>query len=149
MKIATALTWSRAMKCAPDEDLMRGASSRFQHLQNLRGRAHAREPRKGVAHELRLELGLRRSARIRGDDQVVVEIARRVRSGGDADLGRAAAQEVEQQQATALGAHRGAPRMISAQSFFHFASSSRTTAGSTNLSGSFCAGSATRRLAGT
>src|SRR5258706_4051097 len=93
MKIATALTWSRAMKCAPDEDLMRGASSRFQHLQNLRGRAHAREPRKGVAHELRLELGLRRSARIRGDDQVVVEIARRVRGGGDADLGRAAAQD--------------------------------------------------------
>src|SRR5260221_6866897 len=122
MKIATALTWSRAMKCAPEEDLSGGASSRFEHLKNLRGRAHAREARKGVAHELRLELGLRRGAGIRGDDQVVVEIARCVRGGGDADLGRAAAQDdglntPRAERGIEIGAVEGAPAMLGHQVF--------------------------------
>jgi hypothetical protein len=45
--------------------------------------------------------------------------------------------------------HRAPPSTISCQCFFHLSCSSRTTAGSTNLSGSFCARSSTRRLAGT
>ena len=68
---------------------------------------------------------------------------RRVTFGIPGDV---ADEEIEQQE---TGVQRGLPRTTSAQSFFHLASSSRITAGSTNLSGSFCARSGTRRLAGT
>src|SRR5258706_3012 len=144
MKIGTALTWSGAMKSARHEEVIHEASSRIQDLQNWSGCTQDSRPWKVFAFELAVDIailsidGVEQPRGVGDHGRIALQI-----------LAGVADQKVEQQQAAALGAHRGAPRMISAQSFFHFASSSRTTAGSTNLSGSFCAGSATRRLAGT